>query len=84
MRERFPDFSGLIGTGEDEAASRALRAAETTGRPLGAQAWIAGIEAATSRHLAPQKRGPRPKSGPGGHRENVEAETHHEFSKLSP
>ena len=43
-------------------AWRALRQSETSGRPLGAAAWIAELETRTGRTLAPQKRGPKPKN----------------------
>jgi putative transposase len=46
---------------EDAAAYAALRQSETTGRPLGAAAWIEAIEQQTGRTLAPQKRGPKPR-----------------------
>ncbi len=59
--ERFPDFASLLETEEDAAAANALRLAETTGRPLGAPSWIATLETAAGRALAPQKRGPKPK-----------------------
>lgn len=59
VRNRFPDFAALIATGEDETVSQALRLAETTGRPLGAPGWVAGLETATGRRLLPQKRGPK-------------------------
>lgn len=46
----------------------ALRKSYSTGRPVGAADWIGGLEAMTDHHLAPRKRGPRPKgaSGEGG------------------
>jgi putative transposase len=59
--ERFPDFASLLETEEDAAAANALRLAETTGRPLGAPSWIATLETAAGRALAPQKRGPKSK-----------------------
>jgi hypothetical protein len=35
--------------------------AETSGRPLGSDAWLETIEAATGRMLRQRKRGPKPK-----------------------
>ena len=35
MMERFPDFANLVAMPEHEAATNALRQAETSGRPLG-------------------------------------------------
>lgn len=69
--DRYGSFAGFLGSADDDTnVWRALRRAETTGRPLGDPDWIAALEARTGRTLAPQKRGPKPKiSG---------------FSKLSP
>jgi putative transposase len=62
--ERYGDFASFLGAPADYASAwRALRQSETTGRPLGDADWIAAIEARTGRTLAPQKRGPKPKSG---------------------
>lgn len=54
---RYPDFAGLIAAGEDDVLSRRLRQAETIGRPLGAEAFIARLEAESGRALKPAKRG---------------------------
>jgi putative transposase len=43
---------------DDEEGWRQLRRSETSGRPLGSEAWL---EARTGRTLKPQKRGPKPK-----------------------
>jgi putative transposase len=60
--DRYGDFASFLGTaGEADDAWRALRRSETSGRPLGTAAWIAGLEARTGRTLAPQKRGPKPR-----------------------
>jgi len=61
LLERIGDFAAFLGSAEDQQATRALRMAETTGRPLGDPAWIGRIEQATGRALAPRKRGPRPR-----------------------
>ena len=55
MLERFPDFSNLIATPEDEAAATALRRAETSGRPLGPAAFVASRDALLP-HLHPSLR----------------------------
>lgn len=69
--DRYGDFADFLGApGDHGDAWRALRRAETTGRPLGAPDWIAALEAKTGRILAPQKRGPKPR---------IDA-----FSKLAP
>ena len=59
LLERVGDFVEFLGGEEDQRATRALRMAETTGRPLGNAAWISELERATGRVLAPQKRGPK-------------------------
>ncbi|MGR4864334.1 transposase [Caulobacter sp. LARHSG274] len=58
---RYPDFAALIADGEDEALSRGLRRAETIGRPVGGEAFIARLEALAGRPLAPGKRGRKSK-----------------------
>jgi len=57
---RHPDFAALIAGGPDEAAFERLRSAESIGRPLGDDGFIARLEALTRRTLAPGKRGPKP------------------------
>ena len=59
IRERFPDFAGLIAAADAEAFAR-LRAAESIGRPLGDDRFLARIERRTGRLLKPSKRGPKP------------------------
>lgn len=59
LLERVGDFAAFLGTAEDQQATRALRMAETTGRPLGSAAWVATLEEQTGRTLAAQKRGRR-------------------------
>lgn len=59
--ERYPDFAALLKAGEDEALSAKLRQAETVGRPLGADTFIAKLERKTGRTLKPAKRGRPPK-----------------------
>lgn len=61
LLDRVGDFASFLGGEEDQQASRALRVAETTGRPLGNPHWIEQLEQVTGRKLAPQKRGPKPK-----------------------
>lgn len=57
LLERLGDFAAFLGAEEDQQATRALRMAETTGRPLGDAAWVELLEQQTGRILAPQKRG---------------------------
>jgi putative transposase len=57
--DRVGDFAGLLRAGEDEALSMAIRRAETVGRPLGDDAFMAHIEATSGRNPRAGKRGPR-------------------------
>ena len=61
IRERFPDFADLIASADAEAFAR-LRAAESIGRPLGDDRFLAKIERTTKRSLKPRKRGPKPQT----------------------
>ncbi|MGJ5021114.1 hypothetical protein [Bradyrhizobium oligotrophicum] len=58
----FPDLAGLLSAPpEDEDALLArLRAAESIGRPIGSDRFLARIEKLTGRVLKPAKRGPKP------------------------
>ncbi|HUY67717.1 MAG TPA: transposase [Alphaproteobacteria bacterium] len=56
--ERVGPFGAFLGDSFDETAAYApLRRAETTGRPLGARAWIERLERDFGRPLLPRKRG---------------------------
>jgi putative transposase len=60
--ERYGRFAEFLGDPvADEAAWRALRMSETSGRPIGNMAWIESLEARSGRSLKPQKRGPKAK-----------------------
>jgi putative transposase len=59
--DRYGGFATFLGEGADEDALRALRRAETSGRPLGSEAWVTQLETRTGRALAPKKRGPSPR-----------------------
>jgi putative transposase len=54
------DFAAYLDEPDDEAAVMAIRHSRTTGRPVGAAAWIAALEARTARTVAPARRGPKP------------------------
>ncbi len=60
VRARYPDFAALIAACEDEALSRALRRAESIGRPLGDATFLDRLEHLTGRAVRPAKRGPKP------------------------
>jgi hypothetical protein len=49
-----------------------LRAAESIGRPLGDDRFLARIERLTRRRLTPGKRGPKPKARAGGAGRTIE------------
>ena len=54
---RCPDITALLGQGDDEPRSMALRRAESIGRPLGSDAFIADLETRSGRTLRPRKPG---------------------------
>jgi putative transposase len=59
---RVGDFAAFIaGPFDEETSFSALRRAETTGRPVGGQDWIEGLERRLNRALSPARRGPKPK-----------------------
>jgi REP-associated tyrosine transposase len=60
VRDRFPDFADLIATEPEADFFASLRAAESVGRPLGDDRFLARIERRTGRVLKPAKRGPKP------------------------
>ena len=65
VKERFPDFADLLAEAPAPDEFARLRAAESIGRPLGDDRFIARIEKLTARRLRPGKRGPKPKSREG-------------------
>jgi len=60
IKERFPDFAELLASAPAAAAFARLRAAESIGRPLGDDRFLARIERLTARRLRSGKRGPKP------------------------
>jgi REP-associated tyrosine transposase len=61
--QRHPDFAALLAAGEDVAAFDRLRRAESIGRPLGDDGFLARLEALTRRRLRARKRGPKGRAG---------------------
>ena len=61
IRSRIPDFAAFLAGAEDAEAFARLRAAESIGRPLGDDGFLAAVERLTARFLRPGKRGPKPK-----------------------
>jgi putative transposase len=61
IRERFPRFADLLDVELEAELFDRLRAAESIGRPLGDERFLASIERLTARRLRLGKRGPKPK-----------------------
>jgi len=60
VRDIIPDFAGLLASRPEQDLFDRLRAAESIGRPLGSERFVARIERLTGRVLKPGKRGPKP------------------------
>jgi putative transposase len=60
IKERFPRFADLLASAPDDDLFERLRAAESIGRPLGDDRFLARLERRTGRSLKPGKRGPKP------------------------
>jgi putative transposase len=60
IHQRFPRFADLLALEPDVSMFARLRAAESIGRPLGDDRFLARIERLTSRSLKPRKPGPKP------------------------
>jgi putative transposase len=60
VKQIIPDFAGLLGSVPEQDLFDRLRAAESIGRPLGSERFMARIERLTGRILKPGKRGPKP------------------------
>ena len=60
IRDRFPRFADLIDDEPEADLFDRLRAAESIGRPLGDERFLARIERLTARTLRARKRGPKP------------------------
>ena len=63
VRDRFPDFAALLADAPTPDEFVRLRAAESIGRPLGDESFLAGLEKLAGRQLRPGKRGPKPQEG---------------------
>jgi len=62
---RFPRFAEFVEAEGDEVALMRLRRAESIGRPLGDDRFIAALEARTKRALKPARPGPKPRADAG-------------------
>jgi putative transposase len=57
-----PDWSAFLRGGDSDEVAARLRKHESTGRPVGSDAFISAMERSTGRILRPRKRGPNPQS----------------------
>ena len=60
VRDRFPRFADLLDSEPETDLFERLRGAESIGRPLGNDRFLARLERLTGRPLKPGKRGPKP------------------------
>jgi putative transposase len=60
IKDRVPRFADLLASAPETELFKRLRAAESIGRPLGDNDFLAHIERRTGRVLKPGKRGPKP------------------------
>ena len=60
VKRIIPDFAALLAGAPEQESFDRLRAAESIGRPLGSDRFVARIERLTGRVLKPGKRGPKP------------------------
>ena len=60
LLDRYGPIDAFLGGVEDEQATRALRMAETSGRPVGSANWLSAIERSSGRTLQRRKPGPKP------------------------
>jgi putative transposase len=64
LLDRIGDFAAFLAEPEAQPAISALRAAEATGRPLGNDAFIRGLERILGRKLVKGRPGPAPRPTP--------------------
>jgi putative transposase len=60
IKDRFPHFADWLASEPENDLFDRLRAAESIGRPLGGDRFLARLERRTGRSLKPGKRGPKP------------------------
>ena len=60
LLERFGDWHAYLARSLDPEMAEALERHQRTGRPLGDEAFVERLEAATGRSLKPARRGPKP------------------------
>jgi putative transposase len=60
--KKQPDWADYLNEALPENALNTIRKHERTGRPLGNDFFISGLESITNRRLLPKKPGPKTKS----------------------
>ncbi len=60
--DRTDDFANFLDQTDDAEAIANLRGSYSTGRPVGAPAWLADLEDRAARDLSVAKRGPKPRA----------------------
>ena len=62
LLERYPDWRDYLSDEVDAAALKALRQHGRSGRPLGSERFVAGLETELGRHIGSGRRGRPPKT----------------------
>lgn len=65
LLDRIDNFAAFLAEADDNTTANALRAAETTGRPVGNEDFIQGLERILGRRLARGRPGPQPNARAG-------------------
>jgi putative transposase len=65
IKDRFPRFADLLASEPEPELFARLRSAESIGRPLGNDGFLARLERLTRRTLKPGRRGPKPSEPEG-------------------
>jgi putative transposase len=60
LLSRVPDWGNFLGNGANDQVLEALRKHQSTGRPLGTDAFVTELEALLGRPLGPRRRGRHP------------------------
>jgi len=65
LLDRVEDWQAFLDTGLSKEEGARIRYGERTGRPLGSDDFLVGLEKRLNRRLRPRKRGPKPKKRSG-------------------
>ena len=55
--QQMPEIAALLDSAEDDERTKRLRRAESIGRPIGSDEWLAALEQKSGRTFKPGKRG---------------------------